>query len=668
MKHLDLKLGELSDIDRAIAHEPRVEESNVDFALEPATIRSDRQATTAETMIQTVRTAGDRDESALVDARVLPGTSLAAIPKPNIQIEKLKIDDLKLSVAIVVWVLLIIGSLPMILNRDLTWIPTWLQQPLWQLILLIPVQFWCGRTFLLSASNAARQGRINLSTLVAVITGATYFDTLLCILAPQLLIYSSQLPPAMYADISAGAIALMLVGEKLERQIKMLPRSGVSKLIKLSPSINRIVENRLADRLSRRFVPLVILAAIVTASLWLSLTGNLSIALITGFGVIIIGCPSTLGLAAATAISAGIKQSLKWGTLIHNGASLELLQQANIIVFDRSGVLTVGKPVFTDFIPIIDKYHGDELAILQLVASLEARAEHPFAAAIVDRAKERKISLKSVSQFQTIVGSGVQGIIDNKLIQVGSSEWIASLNICTVNQVANYQILTNYQQQWEADGKAVIWIAIDSEIAGIISISDSIKSTAIATISKLKKLGLEIILLTEECPQTARKLAWDLGIVERSDRACQQVFAQIQPEDKVEVIRALQSTYIGKHRAIVAMVGRNIDNVAALAQSDIGIVMGTEIEPDLFTGDITISDTSLSALLNTIRLSRSTSNTIKQNLFLAVVYHLLIGIPIASGLFNLCFDSAIAASLPIGLTILSAGSIFLNTYRRRFKS
>jgi P-type E1-E2 ATPase len=661
IKRLGWKLGGFGGVDRAsavarkIAHTPDTAESNVNFALTRSPSGYDRPATTAETIIPAGSTAGDR--AIVTRQAVYRRWAVAAIVAAWMQFKKLRIENLKLCVAIAIWLLLIIGSLPMSFNLNLAGIPGWLQQPLWQLMLLTPVQFWCGRSFLLSAGNATRQRRINLHTLIVVGTLATYLFTFIGIITPQLLSQSPQLPSALYADLAAGAIALMLLAETLEQQIKGAPKLGISKLIKLAPDIHRIVENRLADRFSRRFVPIVILIAIVNSSLWLSLTGNLSIAFTTGLGILIIVCPSALGLAAAVAIRAGIRQGRKWGISIHNGASLELLQQTNIIVLDRTGVLTVGKPVFTDFIPVVDKYHGNELEILQLVASLEAHTEHPLATAIVDRAIARQIPLKSVSQFQSIEASGVQGVIDNKLIQVGSSEWIISLNIYTVLQATNHQILTNYQQEWEADGKTVIWIAIDSEIAGIISISDPVKSNAIAIISKLKKLGLQIVLLTEDNLHAAYKLAQNLGINEHSH-----VFAQIQPEDKVEVVRELQSRSIGNRRAIVAMVGKNINNAAALAQADVGIVIGTEIDSELFTSDITIIEPNLLTLLNTIRLSRSTVNIIKQNICLITLYHLL-SIPIASGLFNSNFTSSIASALPICLTILSAGSILLNTAR-----
>jgi heavy metal translocating P-type ATPase len=592
----------------------------------------------------------------------------SSVDEPNI--------DLKLLIGAIVSVLLIIGSLLMMLNRELGWVPSWIQHPAIQLILATPVQLWCGGSFLVGAWNAASHRRSNLNTLVAIGTGAAYLYSIVGTFAPQII--SQPHHPHLYYQTSVGIITLILLGKQLEQRAKKQPKSAIKTLINPQQQGARMIDGsaeilqlvaqvqadrvpilRLADRVTGYFVPIAILMAIGTSSLWLILTGSLSMAMITGVGVLIIACPCALGLATSTAIMVGTGKGAERGIIIKSGASLELLNRVKTIVFDQTCLFTIGKTIVTDFIPIVDNYHGNELDILQLAASLAYHSEHPLATAIVDRAKERGISLKPVEQFQAIIGSGAQGAIDGKFIQVGSSEWIDSLNLNTVLQAANYQILTNYQQQWEAAGKTVVWIAIDSEIAGIIGISDAIKPSAVATISRLKKLGLEVVLLTGDNLPNAQRLAQTLGI----DR----VFAQIKPQGKAEIIRTLQSQYIGKHRSIVAMVGDGINDAPALAQADVGIAMGTGTDIAIAASDVTIISPDLQSIITAIKLSRSTLTNIKQNLFFAFIYN-LIGIPIAAGLFYPLFGWLLNPAIAAGAMAFSSVSVLANALRlRRFK-
>jgi P-type Cu+ transporter len=251
----------------------------------------------------------------------------------------------------------------------------------------------------------------------------------------------------------------------------------------------------------------------------------------------------------------------RWGLEKVKRSSLD---RVNTIVFDKTDTLTIGKPAVTDFMPVLDDDRRNELSILQLAASLEDRSEHPFAMAIVNYAKDRQLQLKPVEKFQAIVRSGVQGIVAGKLIQIGSIEWIDKLNISTAIQLANRQIFTEYQQQWESEGKTVAWLAIDCEIAGIISVIDPIEPTAVEMVSRLKQLGLEVVLLTGDNLANAERLVQTIGI----DR----VFAQIKPQGKVEVIRTLQSTNIGRLLrwwALGSMTQpRSLDRMSGLVNSE----------------------------------------------------------------------------------------------------
>ncbi len=745
-------------IERAIACVPGVVELNVNFDLKLATVGYDRQATTAEAIIQAVTTAGYQATSIEPSQRHSdPSTSSSLVLKrspvvePNYEIE--------LFWAIVISLLLTIGSLSTLLNLHLNWVPDWLQHPIGQFILATVVQFWCGRSIFIDATNTIwYRRRMNLNTLVAVSTGAAYcystIDTFFAeIIDPG---YHSQL--YIYFHIAALTIALTLCGDQLERWsekrtktalqhgsncqpqvvrmmndsqersipiyqacehqiVTVFPREvipvdgvilageskidrslvtgesqlvtskvgdevssrainhtqtieiGITKtndrtfLAQIGQLVDRIRADklpmpRLADRIATPIMAIAIAIAIVTSSIWLILTSSLSLAMMTGIGVLILACPAVWGLATAIAISIGMRQGLARGIAIKSSVSLEVLGRVNTIVFDKTGTLTTGRSIVTNFIPVVDRYHGNELEIFQLAASVLNCAQHPLASAIIERAQERQLLLKPVTQFQENIGNGASGIVDRQLIQVGTSEWIDALNINTVLQATNHQILTNYQHQWEAVGNTVMWIAIDREIAGIVGMSDEIKPTAIATISRLKKLGLAVVLLTGDRLANTDPLARQLGI----DR----VFTQVDPQGKAQIVKTLQTTAIG-HPAIVAMVGDGINDAPALAQADIGIAIHTATDIAIAASELTIGSPDLQAIVTSIKLGRSTLTNIKQNLVLAAIAHLLC-IPIAAGSFYPGSGWLLNPAIVSGATIVSLVLVSINASRlRRFK-
>lgn len=756
MESLGLKLGGMScttcakTIEAEIAHVPGVIRSNVNFALEQATVGYDRQKTNVEAIIQAVTTAG-------YQAIPIEIANSVILPRRG-QIEEEDID-FKLLTGIVASVLLTIGSLPMMLDLEISWMPDWLDHPIGQLILATPVQFWCGYSFLTGAWKAARHRRSNLNTLIALGTGATYLYSLLGTFAPQLISNSQQPHPYLYYETVAVVITLSLLGKQLEQQAQGQTVNTIEKLAHLQPQVARVIEDgeevtipieliqvgyivtvrpgemipvdgkiiagesmvdesmvtgesqpitkqigdevigstlnhtgnlniqvtkigaetflaqiiqlvaetqadrvpihRLADRIAGYFVPMAIAISVLTVVLWWVFTGDLAMGSITGVGVLTISCPCALGLATPTAIMAGTRQGATQGILIKSGTSLELLDRVNTIVFDKTGTLTIGKPVVTDFIPVVDSYHGDELNVLQLAASVEDLSEHPLAHAIVEYATSKQLGMIPVTGFKAIVGSGVQGIVNGKLVQIGSSEWIATLSVHGVMQIANQQILATYQHQWETEGKIVIWLAIDGEIAGIVGITDAVKSTAIATVTKLKQLGLEVVLLTGDNLTNAERLAHKVGI--------NRVFAQVKPQGKADVIRTLQFSSKRKHRPIVAMVGDGINDAPALAGADVGIAMGTGTDIAIAASDVTIISSDLQTIITAIELSRATLTNIKQNLFFASIFNIL-GIPIAAGLFYPIFGWLLTPILAAGAMALSSVLVVTNAFRlKRFR-
>ncbi len=755
MERLGLKLGGMSGADCAakvaaiITDVPGVIKSNVNFDLEQATIDYNRQQTNPAEIVQAVRTAGYQ---AISLAEPLIQSIEPMVPLPE-RVEAEDID-LKLLVAIVCTLLVVFGMLPGILDREISWIPDWLSDPLGQLILTTPVQLWCGQSVLIGAWNAARQLRFGLNMLIVLSTGTAYLYSLFGTFAPQAIGIPQNSHPHLYYQISAVGITLLLVGIQVEQNAIGKTVSSIAKLAQLQPQVARILEGgaeitrpaeqvqlnqvvavhpgeyipvegtiiagesmvdesmvtgksqpvikqigddaigatlnytgslnievsrvgtdtllaqmmklvaqaqvtkapiyRFTERVARSFVPIAILIVSSTSLAWLILAGDRSMALITGVSVSILAYPCAVGLATPTAIMVGTAKGAEQGILIKNGASLELLDRVKTIVFDKTGTLTIGQLVVTDFIPVVDTYHGDELSILQLAASVEYPSAHPLANAIVDYATSKNLSVMPVTEFQAIVGSGVEGVVDGKLVQVGSSEWIATLVINGVMQIANQQILTSYERQWETEGKTVVWLAIDGEIAGIIGITDEIKPRAIETITRLKQLGLEVILLTGDNWANAQRLARRVGI----DR----VFAQVQPQGKAELIQSLQATMVGKHRSIVAMVGDGLNDAPALAQADVGIAMGEGHEIAISASDITIVSPSLQAIITAIELSRATLTNVHQNLLLAFIFN-LISIPIAAGLFYPVWGWLLTPLLATGAMGLSSLLVVANALR-----
>ncbi|WP_373542352.1 heavy metal translocating P-type ATPase [Chamaesiphon sp.] len=675
MERIGLKLEDsigtacATAIERTIDCVPGVVESQVNFELKLATVRYDRHTTTAEAIIQAVTTAGyqatsidpiDPDPApARASSLVLNRSSIAA---PNYQIE--------LCGAIVLCLLLAIGSQATIGDRPLSWMPAWLQQPIGQSILATLIQFWCGRSMLIDAVQTAWYRRqINLNTLVAVSTGAAYGYFLFDTFTATTIALERHSQFDLYYPISAITIALTLWGHQLERQATAKMGSGMrqahdrpifAQIGQLSDRLyaDKVPTQRRADRLATPIVLLSIGMAIVTISLWSILNSSLSVGVMAGVGVLMLACPAGIGLATSLAIAIGTRKGRSLGIVIHNRISLEVLGRVNTIVFAKTGTLTTGRAIVTNFIPVVDKYHGNELAILQLAASLADRSHHPLASAIVKRAKEQKLALQPVTQFQENIGNGASGIVNRQLIQIGTSAWIDSLQIATVLQAANHQILTNYQQQWEAVGNTVLWIAIDREIAGIIGMSDEIEPTASATISRLKQLGLEVVLLTGDILANTDALAQHLGI----DR----VFTQLDPQGKAQIIKTLQSTAIGQP-TIVAMVGSGSDDAPALAQADVGIAIHAATAMAIAGSDLTIMTPDLAALVTTIRLGRLTLTNINQNLLLAFIPN-IICIPIATGILEPVCGWMLTPAIVSGATILSLVAVFVNAARlSRFK-
>lgn len=360
---------------------------------------------------------------------------------------------------------------------------------------------------------------------------------------------------------------------------------------------------RMADVISSYFVPIVVGIAIVTFIIWITFItpGELESSLTAAIAVLVIACPCALGLATPTSIMVGTGKGAQTGILFKGGEHLEKTHELTTIVFDKTGTITKGKPEVTDFI-------GDD-RLLQLVASAEKSSEHPLAEAIVRYAEEKQIEFIEAEQFEAIPGHGIRATFPQGEVLIGTRKLMRDHGVDTAEQEE-----TMYQLEHE--GKTAMFIAVDKKFAGIVAVADTVKETAKTAMEQLKKMGMELVMLTGDNERTARAIANEVGI----DR----VIAEVLPEQKAEKIKQLQAE--GKK---VAMVGDGINDAPALATADIGIAIGTGTEVAIEAADVTILAGELLLVPKAIRLSGATIRNIKQNLFWAFAYN-TIGIPIAA--------------------------------------
>jgi Cu+-exporting ATPase len=395
---------------------------------------------------------------------------------------------------------------------------------------------------------------------------------------------------------------------------------------------------KLADRISGVFVPVVLIIAITTFVAWFVLAESAPV--IRGFAaavaVLIIACPCAMGLAVPTAVMVATGRGAQRGILIKGGEALERAGHVTTVVLDKTGTVTEGKPAVTDV-------HLEE-ADLRLAASLEAVSEHPLAQAIVRYARERGQSLLPPENFESRTGRGAVGIVAGSMIAAGNAALMEDYGI----EVAP---LADRVERLAGQGRTPVFVAIDGRLAGLLAIADPIRSTSREAVDRLKRMGLEVVLLTGDHARTANAIGAEAGI---SD-----VVAGVLPEGKVEEVRRLQ----GRGR-IVAMVGDGINDAPALAQADIGIAMGTGTDVAAEAGDVVLMRSDLRGVVQAIALSRRTMRTMKQNLFWAFVYN-VVGIPIAAGVLYPVFGLLLSPILASAAMAFSSVSVVSNSLRLR---
>ncbi|HXP10352.1 MAG TPA: heavy metal translocating P-type ATPase [Acidobacteriaceae bacterium] len=402
---------------------------------------------------------------------------------------------------------------------------------------------------------------------------------------------------------------------------------------------------RLADKVAAYFVPAVVAAAVIAFIVW-ALAGpqpRYAHALVNAVAVLIIACPCALGLATPMSIMVGTGRGAKEGILVRNAEALETMEKVDTLVVDKTGTLTEGKPKLNTMVAV----EGfDQAKLLQVVASLEIQSEHPLASAIVTAAKEKKLPLLRVRDFQSLTGKGVSGTAEDKTIAAGNVTLMRQLEIST-------KPLDQQAETLRRAGETVMFVAWDGRLAGLVGVADPIRESTQQAIQELKREGIKVVMLTGDNHTTAAAIAQTLGI---------EFQAEVLPAQKAEAVKKMQ-----EEGAVVAMAGDGVNDAPALAQAQVGIAMGTGTDVAMETGAIVLVKGDLRGILKARRLSQRTMRNIRQNLFFAFFYNAL-GVPIAAGILYPAFGLLLNPMIAAAAMSFSSVSVIANALRLRTTS
>jgi Cu+-exporting ATPase len=629
------------------------------------------------------------------------------------------------------------ARLPCLYATDATWLRTL------QLALTVGIMAWAGRQFYVRAWTAFRHHAADMSTLVAVGTGAAFLYSLAATVAPGWFV-AHGMAPDVYYEAVLFVLALMLLGNLLEARAKRRTTAALRALADLQPHTARVVRDgveqelqvadivlddlvavrpgeriavdgdvvfgasavdesmltgesrpvekragdrviggtinrtgafryrarrlgadgalarivallrdvqasraplqRLADRISGVFVPVVLSVAVVTFVTWLVVGGDAALlrATAAAVAVLIIACPCAMGLAVPTAVMVSTGRGAQRGLLIKGGEALQRAGSVTTVVLDKTGTVTEGRPMVTDIAGHADGPSEDEL--LRHVASVEAVSEHPLADAIVRAAVERGLELLAAEGFASHTGRGVSGVVAGREIVVGNAALLESRGVDTTPLAA-------HADAWARDARTPVFVAIGGTLAGALAIADPLKETARAAVAELRALGLDVVMLSGDHRATAHAVARLAGI--------ERVVAEVLPEGKVDVVRRLQAD-----GEVVAMVGDGVNDAPALAQADVGFAIGTGTDAAIEASDVTLLGGDLRGVAAAIALSRRTMRTMKQNLVWAFAYNVL-GIPVAAGVLYPAFGILLSPVLAGAAMAFSSVSVISNSLRLR---
>jgi Cu+-exporting ATPase len=746
-------------IERHLRKLDGVESATVNLATERATVVA-RPDLPIESILKAIEAAG-YDARLIVDGAEVPATAgtgaVGVDPGPHavrreatsgetsFQQRHLADTRRRLIVAAIFTGPLLLGLASMTVAPFL---PSFLANPVLQLALATPVQFYAGWPFYRGAWKVARHGASDMNTLIAVGTSAAYLYSLAAILAPGFFraagVGDGGMPPA-YFDTSAAIITLILLGRFLEARARSHTSDAIKKLIGLAPRTARVLRDgverdlpidevirgdlvlvrpgekipvdgivrdgrsavdeslvtgeslpvtkepgsevigstlnasgsfrfeatrvgrdtviaqivrlvqdaqgskapiqRLADLVTGYFVPAVLGIAAFTFVVWLVFGPQpaFNLALLNAVGVLIIACPCALGLATPTSIMVGTGKGAENGVLFRNAEALERLHKVRAIVLDKTGTLTEGKPRVTDVIRADGAPGTDEL--LRLVAGAERGSEHPLGEAIVRHVRDdRSLVLPDATAFESTPGAGIEATVDGRRLLVGTPAYLASAGV-------DVTALRTEGERLAGDGKTPVYVAVDGRPGAVIAIADTLKIGSREAVAELRRLGLEVAMLTGDNETTARAIALLAGV----DR----VLADVRPDEKAAQIRRLQAE--GK---TVAMVGDGVNDAPALAQADVGIAIGTGTDIAIESSAVTLMSGDLRSVVTAIALSKATMRNIKQNLFWAFAYNVAL-IPLAAGAFypftGVLLDPIFAA----GAMAISSVTVVSNALRLR---
>lgn len=400
---------------------------------------------------------------------------------------------------------------------------------------------------------------------------------------------------------------------------------------------------KFADKVAGKFVPAVIAVAVLSFIGW-ALWGPapaFAYALVSAVSVLIIACPCALGLATPMSIMTATGRGAQLGVLIKNAEALERFAKVDTLIVDKTGTLTEGKP---RLVAVLPESNHDEIEVLRLAATLEKGSEHPLAEAIVSGAEARNVTLGQASDFEAVTGKGVKGFVDGKPVALGNAKLLQELGLDGghLMEVANSR---------RDQGETVMFVVLDSAVAGLVSVADPVKETTPAALKALHAAGFRIIMATGDNERTARAVAGKLGIDE--------IRADVLPEDKARIIRDLQS-----QKSMVAMAGDGVNDAPALAQADVGIAMGTGADVAIESAGFTLVKGDLDGIVRARRLSRATMRNIKQNLFFALIYN-GVGVPIAAGVLYPFLGILIGPMFAAFAMSASSLSVVMNSLRLR---
>jgi Cu+-exporting ATPase len=460
------------------------------------------------------------------------------------------------------------------------------------------------------------------------------------------MITGEPMPVSKHAGDKVVGATVNQTGSFLMRAERVGSETVLAQIVQMVAEAqrSRAPIQKVADRVSGYFVPIVVTIAVITFIVW-SVFGPapaMAYGLVNAISVLIIACPCALGLATPMSIMVGVGRAAQAGILVKNAQAIEITEQVTHLITDKTGTLTAGKP------EVVSRLVTDatsEYNLLQIAASVEAHSEHPLGRAIVEAAKKQKIELRGLAEFHSTTGGGVAGRFNGKQILVGKKKFLLQSNM-TIPAAIEREA-----ERLQEKAQTTVWVAVNGSAVGVLGIADPIKSTSRKAIRELHGMGLKIIMCTGDNRRTAESVARELGIDEFR--------AEVMPDEKIEIVKGLKTT-----GATVAMAGDGINDAPALAAADVGIAMGTGTDVAIESASITLMKGDLMGIVKAMHLSRAVMRNIRQNLFFAFIYN-AVGVPIAAGILYPFFGLLLSPMIAGAAMSFSSVSVIANALRLR---